>query len=84
MDIKELSKGYFEKTYDEQMEIVHLVTRYYIEDMMVSEGSLPILRVHLKTLQERSLINEDYEVSEILSEIINGINQILREENSNV
>jgi hypothetical protein len=89
MDIKELSEGYFNKTEDEKIEIIYLATRYYIEDMMLGDANLFLLKENLERLQVRSAENEHYEVTEVLGEIIGGINQLLKdsiqeEDNTNV
>jgi hypothetical protein len=87
MDIKQLSEGYFNKTEDEKIEIIYLATRYYIEDMMLGDANLFQLKDNLERLQLRSAENEHYEVTEVLGEIIGGINVLLKEEkgeNSNV
>ena len=80
MNLTDLVQGYFQKTDEEKQEIVMLCTRYYIEDMILAEGNLPTLKLHLQLLQKRSLENEHYEVSEVLGEIINGINVTLQED----
>lgn len=80
MNLADLVQGYFQKTDEEKGEIVMLCTRYYIEDMIIAGGNLPTLKLHLQLLQKRSLENEHYEVSEVLGEIINGINVTLQED----
>ena len=80
MNLADLVQGYFQKTDEQKQEIVMLCTRYYIEDMIVAGGNLPTLKLHLQLLQKRSLENEHYEVSEVLGEIINGINVTLQED----
>lgn len=80
MNLADLVQGYFQKTDEEKQEIVMLCTRYYIEDMIIAGGNLPTLKLHLQLLQKRSLENEHYEVSEVLGEIINGINVTLQED----
>lgn len=79
MNLADLVQGYFQKTDEQKQEIVMLCTRYYIEDMIIAGGNLPTLKLHLQLLQKRSLENEHYEVSEVLGEIINGINVTLEE-----
>lgn len=80
MNLADLVQGYFQKTDEQKQEIVMLCTRYYIEDMIIAGGNLPTLKLHLQLLQKRSLENEHYEVSEVLGEIINGINVTLQED----
>jgi hypothetical protein len=79
MNIKELAQGYFQMSEDEKREVIYLATKYYIEDMVISKGNLPQLRVHLILLQGQSALNEDYEVTEVLGEIIGGLNEILED-----
>jgi hypothetical protein len=87
MDIKELCKGYFQLEDSQKASVVFTATKYYVQDMAVAGGTLGMLRDHLRTLQERSMHNDDYEVSEVLGEVLGGIELVindLEEENDNV
>lgn len=79
MDIKEFTEGYFQKTSEEQSEIVHAVLKFYLLDMIEQDGNLLILRTHLMLMKERSLMSQHYEVTEVLQQCIDGITETLNE-----
>lgn len=79
MDIKRITNGYFNKTEEERQEIVHTVLTEYLTDMIAQDGNLISLRSHLIVLKDKSIINQDYEVTDVLQQCIDGITEVLGE-----
>lgn len=79
MTIKEISAGYFQKTDDEKRVVVETVVRAYVEDMIEQGGTLVSLNAHLMLMKESAIRHEEYEVVEVMQQVIDGIHEVLEE-----
>lgn len=76
MDIRELSKGYFNKTYEEKQGICKKILEYYIDGMVMGDSSIYDLLKTFETNKRISIEREEYELTEIFSTIIEAIEEL--------
>jgi hypothetical protein len=76
MDLRVISKGYFKLTEDEKTVVCEQVLRHFLNEMLISEGNLFELRDIFHKIKETSIERDEYEITEIISQIIEALEEL--------
>lgn len=75
MDLRIISKDFFNKTQKEKNEICETVLRDFIEEMFANRGNLIELESIITNMKEVSIEREEFEITEILSTILEALKE---------
>jgi hypothetical protein len=76
MDLRVISKGYFKLTEDEKTVVCEQVLRHFLNEMLISEGNLFELRDIFHKIKQTSIERDEYEITEIISQIIEALEEL--------
>jgi hypothetical protein len=76
MDLRVISKGYFKLTEDEKTKVCEEVLRHYLNEILVSNGNLFELRDVFHKIKQTSIDRDEYEITEIISQIIDALEEL--------
>ena len=79
MNLKEYFKDYFIKSEEEKEEMLIVLFQEYIEYVKSNRLSHSQMISTLTNLMKRSEIDEEYEVTEAIKNLLETVNQILNE-----
>lgn len=79
MDLRVISKDYFNKTEEQKTEICNEVLADFLNEMLANEGTLFELRAILSNMKEISLQREEFEITEILTHLITALNEVIED-----
>lgn len=76
MDLRVISKGYFKLSEDEKTKVCEEVLRYFLNEMLVSEGNLFELQQVFQNIKNVSIERDEYEITEIVSQILEALEEL--------
>lgn len=76
MDLRVISKGYFKLSDDEKTKVCEEVLRYFLNEMLVSEGNLFELQQVFQNIKNVSIERDEYEITEIVSQILEALEEL--------
>lgn len=79
MDLRVISKDYFNKTEQEKDEICEYVLSQFLGEMLANDGTLFELRAVLSNMKEISLQREEFEITEILTHLITALEEVIED-----
>ena len=76
MDLRVISKGYFKLSEHEKTKVCEQVLRYFLNEMLVSEGNLFELSEVFQNIKKVSIERDEFEITEIVSQIIEALEEL--------
>lgn len=79
MDLRVISKDYFNKTEEEKNKICEDVLSDFLGEMLSNDGTLFELRAILTNMKEISLQREEFEITEILTNLLTALEEVIED-----